>query len=286
MIEQTEEGTMFSRNVKAHLARYKTDALDVTADGLWKGNNRPYPHILPRSEERVNILEPFRDDFWKYFDCEGCDEFTLHKDFHHLNSSQALCFNLFYPFIHAGRRHLPLLLDQLDLSRDGVCEAAFEKVICSEEGTNFDFYVRYDDGKHAMFEVKYTENDFGTAKDDIRHSQKYEYIYAPMLRGVVQDTKLADRSFFLKNYQIMRNLAYLGKNRANTATFIIPSGNTNLTNRLTTAEAFVNPDRLSQFRVVSLEDLVEKLIIASVGVDSRLACHLEFLQLKYLQLNP
>ena len=44
------------------------------------------------------------------------------------------------------------------------------------EGTNFDFHIS-DGDKEYFFEIKFTENGFGKASNDDRHSQKIKDIY-------------------------------------------------------------------------------------------------------------
>ena len=276
----------FGETAKRHLAQYKTLKMGISAHGVYKRYRRPYPHILPEEQKRSNILEPFRDDFGLFFDTLGRDGISLHPDFHHLNSSQAVCFNLFYPFIYAGRQQLPLLLQVLGFRQDEVCEAGFEKVLDSKEGTNFDFYLRYQDGQQVMVELKYTEDVFGGAKNDAHHQRKYKDVYLPLLAGVVRPEKLSDPVFFLKNYQLLRNLAYLKTHDTNVTVFVVPEQNTPLVAVLKVLlEEIVCPEYLHRVKVCYMEDLVRQLAIASRGVDERISRHLEVFQEKYLDIS-
>jgi hypothetical protein len=108
----------FNERVRKHAADYKRTVLGVTEDGLWKG--KPYPHILPYKLDRLNILPSIRDQFWTQFPDM---EIQLHRDFHHLNSSQAVAFNLFYPAmvgLDAGT-----LLTQMGIHKDQTDQKAF-----------------------------------------------------------------------------------------------------------------------------------------------------------------
>ena len=82
--------------VLPHLTNYKKHSLRVVEDGIWakSRSGQTYPHILPADQYRLNILETIRDAFFAY---EESHPIKFHTDFHHLNSSQALCFNLFFP---------------------------------------------------------------------------------------------------------------------------------------------------------------------------------------------
>ena len=82
---------MYSEKIKNHLSEVKFRKL-TNSSGQWRGKN--YTHILPKDQYKLNILEEIREDFWIYF---TKNDITLHTNFHHLNSSQAMCFNLFFP---------------------------------------------------------------------------------------------------------------------------------------------------------------------------------------------
>src|SRR4051794_35516427 len=107
--------------LKRHLADYKLNRLGVIQNGLWKGNGRRYAHILPVELQRLNIIEGYRAEFWKYWPRTR----SLHSDFHHLNSSQAMCFNLFFPMLSA-----PHIMQELFQVRSGAVDVAqFERIL-------------------------------------------------------------------------------------------------------------------------------------------------------------
>ena len=58
------------------------------------------------------------------------------------------------------------LLRVLDLAGSPVEGSTFEFEPDATEGTNFDFTIPLDTGGRVYFELKYTENGFGTAKRD------------------------------------------------------------------------------------------------------------------------
>jgi hypothetical protein len=89
--------TDFSQGIKNHLSEYKIKRLGVDQNGTWTKTLEEYSHILPELLLRLNIIETYRKEFWEYRSRQP--EIKLHKDFHHLNSSQAMCFNLFFPFV-------------------------------------------------------------------------------------------------------------------------------------------------------------------------------------------
>ncbi|GAI49533.1 unnamed protein product, partial [marine sediment metagenome] len=71
---------------------------------------------------------------------------SFHKYFHHLNSSQALCINLFFPLIVEEK--LDVILELLEIPKNTITNACFEKesdieiVAGTDRKTNFDFYLQ------------------------------------------------------------------------------------------------------------------------------------------------
>ena len=86
--------------LKKHLAEYKANRLGVREAGVYRKTGRAYQHLLPSNLRYLNLLESIRAEFREYL--RHNPAIRLHPDFHHLNSSQALAFNLFFPFLSAG----------------------------------------------------------------------------------------------------------------------------------------------------------------------------------------
>jgi len=257
---------------KEHLALYKRHELKVYEDGIWPTNGKRYPHILPKALMRLNILPSFRDEFRARFDHSAiflqgshcrlnshealC--FSLHRFFHHLNSSQALCFNLFFPFLLRNGERLGAIVRALGFSEQPVDGACFEFEPCRREGTNFDFMVPLDSGSRVYFEIKYTEREFGSAKDDEEHRAKFQSIYKPHTTDRFE-AQFCTQTGFLKNYQILRNLWHLDLTKDDVAVFLIPRAN----QPIRSAENIIGSCLLERFRrrakIVYLEDLLTHL---------------------------
>ena len=191
---------MENKSIKDHLASYKKRVLKVSQNGMWR--NKQYAHVLPEKLKMLNIIN---SDYYKMIvDKIENSNIKLHHDFHHLNSSQALCFNLFYPLFFENK-FVPLLNFFLDSNtlNDTVEKYEFEYVENDQENTNFDLFVKTTK-KNYYFEIKYTENEFGKAKNDYSHQQKYNEIYKEKL---VKFNNVKMEEFF-KYYQIFRNLIY------------------------------------------------------------------------------
>jgi len=244
----------YGSRLKAHLARYKTRNLGVADDGVWKRNRKRYPHILPESRQALNILAPIRDDFWGEFPEMGA---KLHRDFHHLNSSQAMCFNLFYPFVRdtglSGE-----LLSSLGLAPGRIETWAFEYEPDPVERTNFDFYLKITDGTQIFFELKLSEAKFGAAKDDARHREKLARIYRPALEGLVGSSAL-EPEFFFAHYQLLRNISYLAAEPSQLC-LVFPAANERLKPAVDRVRALMSDDHRDRVHTIFLEDLVDDLV--------------------------
>jgi hypothetical protein len=275
---------------KAKLAEYKSKYL-TKGCGFWR--NRSYDHILPVGEGEKNILRYFRDDFWIYFKKTGI---KLHPDFHHLNSSQALCFNLFFPLFHYEKRFLTYVLHRIFevpstyftpiedrkklismrnvhasdrfakeledqfMDQNSFIDVQFEKILNKPEFTNFDFFVQLKEGHKVLFEIKYTEPNFKGEKNDATHNKKYHNIYRPKLENILRPEFLTE-DFVFANYQIIRNLSYIDD--ITTVIFLFPAENQQLEKTEKLINEILLPERRLHVRVVYLEDLVSTILNAS-----------------------
>lgn len=70
----------FQQRAKEWVSTYKGDVLGVKEHGIWVRNREAHPHILPKKEQRLNILPCFRDEVWVWFPGQ---RISLHRDFHH-----------------------------------------------------------------------------------------------------------------------------------------------------------------------------------------------------------
>jgi len=248
---------MFTQSVKTHLSDYKHSVLGVTEHGMWKG--RPYPHILPYHLKELNILPSIREGFRSDFPDM---KIKLHPYFHHLSSSQALAFNLFYPAmigLDAGT-----LLKQLGI-RGERQEFCFEKVLdekrpgeTDKEGTNFDCYIRMQSGVQVFFEVKYSEQGFGVCVENERRRRKLEQIYRKRLLTCVGEDCLEPK-FFFQHYQLLRNISYLS-NPADRLFLIFPKANEKLEYAAGWLDDHLTPATRKQVEIVYLEPLIDSLL--------------------------
>lgn len=271
--------SIFSDQMWAHLACYKLERLGMEENGLWRNNQQPYTHILPEALQSLNILETIRDEFWAYFD-EHSDTLSLHTDFHHLNSSQAFAFNLFFPWActDAGFGNL---LSALDVESEEVVRWSFEHIPDPAERTTFDFYVELASSRRVLVEVKLTEEHFGGVVPNDGHRNKLLKTYRPRLSGKAKPESLEEKIFFL-NYQLFRNVSHLDIGRGDRLCLVLPSANVFTWQQ---GEAFLSnleaPVR-NAVRLVAVEDLLSALTKRALSVSEKLCEHMKLLKAKYL----
>ena len=206
------------------LIQYKVDVLGIEEDGIfhYRGRDVPKAHILPYAQREKNILAQYRES---YFASKHAD-LKFHQYFHHLNSSQALCINLFYPLIAENR--LDHFMTYLGLPTGLDLFPLFEKESDTEVAarrTSFDFFVSQANAVKVFVEVKYTEDGFGKAKDDDEHRKKFTDTYLPLVRekSAFLIPECQDCDLFLNHYQILRNLVHVSQD--DYIVLLFPSGN-------------------------------------------------------------
>jgi len=248
----------FSEAIYDHLADYKRSVLGICGDVnfRYRGKDVPKSHILPYRKCKSNIIERYRSQFF----ASEYSRISFHRYFHHLNSSQALCINLFYPLI--AENSLQLILRFLKISRASGLRACFEKkseLEIADRRTSFDFHISYSGSSEVFFEVKYTERDFGKAKDDEDHRTKFRKVYLPLLEQSAYLNKgCQDRSLFLGHYQILRNLVHLASNAH--VVLLFPSANSGVARQASEAfDEFLTDAGRSRCRVIFLEEMVSYL---------------------------
>lgn len=207
------------KKILDNLSRYKKKKLSEEKNGIYihprYKTRKRLPYILPDEgspfKNKKNLLQDIRNNFLnsKY------SNIRPHKYFHHLNSSQAMCINFFYPLIttHNLKYILSFLSikDKIDYS-----SVEFEKNSGIEKTgrkTNFDFFIKTKKYINIYFEIKYTERKFGKTKNDKYHRKKFKSVYLPKLNNSKHIIKkYHDPKLFFENYQILRNLINIDKN--------------------------------------------------------------------------
>jgi hypothetical protein len=270
----------FRDRVCAHLSGYRKIHLGIDEEGVfyYRGHEHRKGHILPMGSERRNLLEPYGALFF----LSEHRTTKLHRFFHHLNSSQGLCFNLFFPLLVEGE--LALLTRSLGSTIQPPVKATFEaesELEVAVRRTSFDFHIRNAEGREVFVEVKYTEDGFGGATDDEEHRKKFRDTYAPLLKKTEYLTdECKAPAFFLENYQILRNLVHITPQSE--VRFLFPRANMKVAMQAENArEKFLTESGRNKFRIIYLEDLVSQLIDTCRG--GKLDGYYESFEQKYLE---
>lgn len=231
---------MNTDKIKKHLAEYKINVLGITENGEWWKNHKKYAHILPIEQKYENIINAGLKENLKSL----IDSNSIHIGFHHLNSSQALALNLFGPLVISKSFEI---IEKVIITDKSI--GKFEYIKNPIENTNFDFYIS-DDKYNNFFEVKYTENNFGDAKSDQEHKQKYIEIYKKNLESI---SDISENEFY-KEYQLWRNVLYA---REGNVFFVLPDFRTDLIKKVNTAKTKINNIEVrNRVHILSINNLV------------------------------
>lgn len=290
-----EQETLYAERLKKHLSDYREDpdwGLGIVGRG--ECQHKAYSHILPADLYKQNVLETISDEFWGYWknlpitNGEGPrgrrkrNAPRLHKCFPHLNSSQALAFNLFFPFLQDGLAHIKILFKALNLEFEPAENILFEDVPDPKEGSNFDVTIVCKSGRRVLIEVKLTETKFGDCQDDAKHQKKL-VDYKLSLHDIVGETWLEPLKFF-QHYQIMRHYARM-KGDQTDVVFLFPKENESLKEGEAAIKASLLPAYVPRMKVAHLTEFVTEIIEQS-GRNSDLTAHFQLVAKKYLLSNP
>ena len=269
----------FRNLVYEHLAQYKVNILGVQEDGLfhYRGRNIPKPHILPIAHRELNVLEKYRALFFS----SNYANLKLHQFFHHLNSSQALCINLFYPLI--AENALGLFLQFLRIEPGVDLRAIFEKksdIEAAARRTSFDFHIKHATASNIFVEVKYTEHGFGQAKNDDKHRTKFRKTYLPLVEKSSFIThRCHEEAFFLSHYQVLRNLVHISDTAH--VVLLFPSANAAVAEEAVYARDQLLTDAgRAKLKIVFLDELISFLESQCVG--GPLDSYYQTIRTKYL----
>ena len=277
----------YAECIKKYLSVYKTEQFPTLQGGSWRGKGG-YKHILPGICGELNLLENYRDVFLN----NDLSNIKYHQYFHHLNSSQAMCINFFFPLIITEK--LDILLGELGLTEDILYDTAkFEKESNIDDKnaikekipelqqkdtipTSFDFYFETTK-KKLYFEIKYTEKEFGSAKKDLdKYKLKYEKIYQEAANGKIQSNT---EKIFLDNYQIMRNLIHVDNDSY--IIFVVPEDNKSVYDQATEAKNSVMDKYQDKVKTITWDRLYEIIEEHEHGFCKTLKKHFEEFKKKY-----
>ena len=249
----------FRSKVLDHMKKYKEKFLRVKE--TVSINGRSYSHILPEKYYEMNFSRDVKD---KLVGSKYLSSIHWHRYSHHLNSSQVMAVNFFYPLLKY--RELDTLLMLMGIEDEIVYEPShisFSKISEIEETqgrkTCFDFHFKLKSGKEVYVMSKYTDGCYGKALDE-EFTKKYEETYKPLLEksGIIKE-EFKSEKFFLENYNFMRSLVHLSEDSY--LLVIYPRENWQIREKaLKVEEEILNEGFKEHYIPVVWEDLLDHLI--------------------------
>jgi hypothetical protein len=155
----------YDNQVKTQLCKYKKNILKIPKPGFFR--KKPYCHILPDESWEKNLWSQKKDQILDY---------AKHRRIHwhlgkaHLNSSQILCFNIFFPFIYNTKPLEPYFKKHVRGFYKFSGKMEFEytdplNLLNETRQTNVDLAIEWLDDccnlNLFLLEFKYTEDSFG-----------------------------------------------------------------------------------------------------------------------------
>jgi hypothetical protein len=243
-------------------SEYK-NKLGILEDGIWennKGNIETYKWILPKEMKYKNILpsnyeQQIVEKIKKQADK---NEKFLDKNFHNLKSSQALCFNLFYPLTF--KENYSYIDETIVI--DKYTYPYFE-LLNKINKTQFDFYIGkgYEIKKKVYngysFEIKYSEKNFGTNTSCDKIEYRYNNIYKSLIEKFSKVKKI-DLDTFYNNYQLFRNIFH---SIDGITYFIIPKFRNDLNTIIKKiVEEYCTEEQSARIKVQYMENIVAQIL--------------------------
>jgi hypothetical protein len=246
----------YQDELKRHLADYKRRHLGISEPGVfrYRGREVRHDHILPLAKEYRNLLQEAEPEARAFL---AKHRHKRHRYFHHLNSSQAFAFNLFFPYFTDGPAAASALLRAL--GQQGVLDKwEPEAVLEPDEGSNIDVVWSTKDGARTFCEVKLSESDFGKAADDPLHRAKLRDIYGPVLAAHLEPGRV-ERPTFFEAYQFNRNVWHMVRADRSRLIFLLPRSNDILWKQLKDLLLGVVPCTRDRISTVAIEDVITNL---------------------------
>jgi hypothetical protein len=187
-----------------------------------------------------------------------------------MNSSHQMARDLFSPFLEDGT------VDQRLLRALGIPAGAYEGRFDSD---GFAFCMEATPGRKYVFDVKLAEDGFESRADDESHRGELERDYRPYLREHV-DAKWLEPETFFANYEVLGNIAFLGRHADSGLVFVFPKSNERLLAAEETIKHIVSKSLAPRVALFYLEYLVGR-ILEAVSDDGALTAYFRNFGAKY-----
>ena len=196
--------------------------------------------------------------------------------FNHLNSSQAMCLNLFGPLVPD---HLDFLNSLFSVDLKDSVRSEFEFIDeRMNDGTNFDFLIETQKQERLYCEIKYTEATIHTRCGATDPEERWKRIYSKPMGVILQDKNNIAVDVFCKQYQLWRNICRVANNDSEVY-FVFPAFRENLKRQVEAAKQLLKPEFQDKVHVLSVDDICNTLMACG---DNRYKEHYEEFKRKYL----
>jgi hypothetical protein len=241
------------------MKNYKEKFLRLSENVEYKG--RKYDHILPEKYYELNFSREVSE---KLISSKFLSTVNWNRFSHHLNSSQVMAVNFFYPLIK--HQELGSFLSLAGIEDEVIYDAEHisfskksEKENTEKRKTCFDLYLKLESGKEVYIKTSYTNGCYGRALDE-EYLLRYREIYEPMLRdSKAVKEEYRSEAYFMDNYRFMRSIAHLDENSH--LIVIYPRENWEIREKsINFKEEILEPSYADRFVPMAWEELLELLI--------------------------
>jgi len=263
----------YQTRLRGHLFQYKEYNLGICAKQFDSA-----PDALPADLRELNILARCRKPFRHMARINPL--FHLQADFHCLASSQALCFNLFFPFLQQPK-HWNGLLSILGCEAEEVERTEFDYSFGRSPEETFSFHFSSVGGRQFFFDIKLAESCFGPSCQSAACSEPSVTCLRHDIVGLVSGSLL--KSDDVAGLMVLlKKLAFAAGMADSRMICIYPRANLKLTQDMKILQDALYATIKAKLQIVYLEDLIGALLTVFRYDSSELCVHFKNLRQKYV----
>ena len=243
----------YQSELSQHLLNYKEYHLGIRSSSF--GASR---QALPAEYEDLNILTQYRSPFRSYRQANPL--VRVQETFNELSSSQALCFNLFFPFVQQPELWPDLIGLLTADGQDEVSKTEFDYSFGKNAEDSFDFCLGMTSGAFFCFDVKLGENWFGPNCQSSISSECLTACIRQDVRGIVSGTLLKSHEVARVSI-LLKKLAYVASISRARLVVIYPRANKRLQQAIDLLHGSIYESMREKLVACHLEDLIDQLIL-------------------------
>ena len=264
----------YEDRLKVHLAAWKRAMLAEARDEAWTRAGPSFRDVVPSDKRHLNLLAGARAGVTAWLARQPL--LRLRRDFHRLDSSQAMALNLFWPAVAtpAGRAALAQALGCAPIASTS---PLFESIPDPSCRTAFDLHLYTQDGGQLLFELRLGEHRFAETREGAAPLAGLDDVRLERLQARVAPAWLSPEPSPARRL-LLRALAELSTD-ADRLFLIAPQGNHALLEQAADFAGGLAADVRGQVVVLPMETLVQRLRAAAPEGDAHWdAYYAEFLR--------